>query len=88
MKGHIMTEQLSPQEGKVAVATLTIGGMHCPACSARVVKALKAIPGVQEAEVSLETRQAKVTYVTGEITLELLQQAITEAGYTYEGANF
>jgi P-type Cu+ transporter len=83
-----MIEQLSPQGGKVAVATLTIGGMHCPACSARVVKALKAIPGVKEAEVSLETRQAKVTYVAGEITPELLQQAVTEAGYTYEAADF
>jgi copper chaperone CopZ len=83
-----MTQQLSPQEGKVAEATLTVGGMHCPACSARVVKALKAIPGVKEAEVSLEVRQAKVTYVPGEITPELLQQAVTEAGYTYEGGDF
>ncbi len=56
-----MTEQ-----EKTAVATVTIGGMHCAACSARVVKALKALPGVQEAEVSLETRQAKVTLRTRE----------------------
>jgi Cu+-exporting ATPase len=75
-------------QDKTAVATVSIGGMHCPACSARVVKALKALPGVQEAEVSLETRQAKVKYTSGEITPELLQQAITEAGYTYEGADF
>lgn len=83
-----MTEQRSPQEGKVDIVTLTIGGMHCPACSARVVKALNAIPGVQKAEVSLETRQAMVTYVPGELAPELLQRAITEAGYTYEGADF
>jgi copper chaperone CopZ len=74
--------------GDHAIATLTIGGMHCPACSARVVKALKSLPGVQEAEVSLEIRQAKVTYISGEITPELLQQAIIEAGYTFEGVNF
>ena len=83
-----MTEQRSPQEGKIAVTTLTIGGMHCPACSARVIKALNAIPGVQSTEVSLETRQATVTYVSGELIPELLQRAITEAGYTYEGADF
>jgi Cu+-exporting ATPase len=83
-----MVVQHSPQEGNLTIATLTIGGMHCPACSARVVKALKALPGVQEAEVSLETRQAKVKYISGKITPELLQQAITEAGYTYEGAEF
>jgi copper chaperone CopZ len=83
-----MTEPLSPPAGEVAAATLTIGGMHCPACSARVIKALKAIPGVKEAEVSLEDRQAKITYVPGTITSELLEQAITEAGYTFEGAAF
>ncbi len=83
-----MTDQLVPAAENLAVATLTIGGMHCPACSARVVKALKDLPGVQEAEVSLETRQAKVTYISGQISPELLQQAITEAGYTFEGADF
>jgi copper chaperone CopZ len=86
-KGNTMTEPQSPQAGNVA-ATLTIGGMHCPACSARVIKALKAVPGVKEAEVSLEARQAKVTYVAGATTPELLEQAITEAGYTFEGAAF
>ena len=75
-----MTEQ-----DRTAVATVTIGGMHCPACSARVVKALKALPGVREAEVSLETRQAKVIYLPGEITPEALQQAVIQEGYTVEG---
>jgi copper chaperone CopZ len=87
-KANTMNEPPSPQAGKVAAATLTIGGMHCPACSARVVKALKAVPGVKEAEVSLEARQANVTYIAGETTPELLEQAITEAGYTFEGAAF
>lgn len=70
--------------GEIVVATVTIDGMHCPACSARVTKALKALPGVREAEVSLETRQAKVTYIPGQITPELLQQAVADAGYTPE----
>jgi copper chaperone CopZ len=81
-----MAEKVSP-EGNLAIATLTVGGMHCPACSARVIKALKALPGVQDAEVSLESRQAKVTYISGKLTPEVLQQAITDAGYTFEGAN-
>ena len=42
-------------------------------------------PGVKEAEVSLEARQAKVTYIAGATTPELLEQAIIEAGYTFEG---
>jgi P-type Cu+ transporter len=73
---------------KTAAATVTIGGMHCPACSARIVKALKALPGVQEAEVSLELRQAKVTFVPGKVTPELLQKTVTDEGYTFEGAKF
>ncbi len=70
------------------VATVTIGGMHCPACSARVTKALTSLPGVLQAEVSLEQRQATVTYEPGRITSELLQQAVVEAGYTVEGIEF
>ena len=78
-----MTEQ-----EKTAVATVTIGGMHCPACSARIVKALKALTGVQEAEVSLEKREAKVTFVPGKVTPELLQKTVTAEGYTFESAKF
>ncbi len=68
-----------------AVAIVTIDGMHCPACSARVKKALTSLPGVLTAEVSLEQRQATVTYEPGRITPELLQQAVVEAGYTVAG---
>lgn len=73
------------EQDKTGVATITIGGMHCPACSTRVVKALKALPGVLEAEVSLETRQAKVIYLPAEIKPEALQQAVIQEGYTVEG---
>lgn len=68
-----------------AVATLTIGGMHCSACAARVSKALTSLPGVQAAEVSLEERRATVTYDPGQVTPDLLQQAVIAADYTVEG---
>lgn len=80
-----MTEHNS--SSKIAVGTLTIGGMHCPACAARVTKVLKALPGVQDAEVNLESRQAKLTYRAGEITPELLQQVLTKEDYTLEGVD-
>jgi copper chaperone CopZ len=76
------------QADKTAVATVSIGGMHCPACAARVVKALKSLPDVKEAEVILEKRQARVTFRPGKVTPDLLQKAVTEAGYTFEGAEF
>ncbi|MGQ9920363.1 MAG: heavy-metal-associated domain-containing protein [Desulfobacca sp.] len=68
-----------------AVATLTIGGMHCAACADRVTKALTSLPGVQAAEVSLEERRATVTYDPGQVTPDSLRQAITAADYTVEG---
>ena len=41
--------------------TLKIEGMMCGHCRARVEKALKAVPGVQAVEVSLEAKTAEVT---------------------------
>lgn len=83
-KDVFMTEPNFPQEEKNAVATLKIGGMHCPACSNRVTKALKELPGVLEVEVSLETNKAKVIYLPGEITPVAFQQAVVQEGYTVE----
>ncbi len=68
-----------------ATARLSIDGMHCPACAARVTKALASLPGVQQAQVSLEDRQATVIYQPAAVTPAALQQAVTEAGYTVTG---
>ena len=40
---------------------LTVTGMHCPKCVARVKDALEAVDGVVKAEVSLEEESAVVT---------------------------
>lgn len=58
--------------------TLKIQGMMCGHCRARVEKALKAVPGVETVEVSLENQSAEVT---GTATEEQLRQAVTAAGY-------
>ena len=58
--------------------TLKIEGMMCGHCRARVEKALKAVPGVQAVEVSLE---AKTAEVTGSASEEELKRAVEEAGY-------
>ncbi len=58
--------------------TLKIQGMMCGHCRARVEKALKAVPGVETVEVSLENKSAEVT---GTATEEQLRQAVTAAGY-------
>ena len=58
--------------------TLKIEGMMCGHCRARVEKALKAVPGVQAVEVSLEDKTAEVT---GSASEEELKRAVEEAGY-------
>jgi len=59
--------------------TLTVEGMSCGHCSARVEKALNAIDGV-EAEVNLEQKTAKVE-LSKEVSNETLKKAVEEAGY-------
>jgi copper chaperone CopZ len=77
----------STGSGSFATATLSIGGMSCGHCAAAVEKALKAIPGVHAAQVNLEARQAVIEYVAGEVVPGMLKDAVTKAGYTFEGAD-
>jgi len=44
---------------------LGIGGMTCASCVARVEKALRKVPGVQDASVNLATESARITVAPG-----------------------
>jgi Cu+-exporting ATPase len=63
-----------------STAELAIGGMTCAACSGRVEKALKRIPGVTSASVNLATEKATVT-TNGAVGVDQLIAAVTKAGY-------
>ena len=58
----------------------TVTGMTCAACSARVEKVTKAVPGVVGAEVNLLAGKM-VAEVENEATAELICRAVTDAGY-------
>lgn len=60
---------------------IDIDGMSCASCVGRVEKALKAVPGVNNATVNLATQQATV-YFDGKPQTDLAAQAIEKAGYT------
>ncbi|MCL4351923.1 MAG: cation transporter [Firmicutes bacterium] len=60
---------------------LGIKGMTCDHCVMTVTNALKAVPGVRSATVSLANNEAKVTYDGTVTTEESLKEAIREAGY-------
>jgi P-type Cu+ transporter len=61
---------------------LSIGGMTCAACAARVEKKLSAIPGAL-ASVNFATEMATVA-APESVSAELLIEAVEQAGYTAE----
>ncbi|GGJ70749.1 CopZ family metallochaperone [Deinococcus aquiradiocola] len=63
---------------------LKITGMTCGHCQSAVTKALRAVPGVQNAQVDLSTGQA---IVEGDADLQALVAAVTEEGYTAQRAS-
>lgn len=65
----------------MAVATFGVKGMTCGGCVNSVTKALKAVRGVQAADVSLEKQQAVVTFAEEEASVADLKRAVEDAGY-------
>jgi Cu+-exporting ATPase len=64
-----------------------IGGMTCASCVARVEKALKKLPGVQEATVNLATESARVIVAAGGPEEARLRRAVRDAGYEPRAAD-
>ncbi len=64
--------------------TLTVEGMMCPHCEARVKKALEALPQVDEAVVSHEAGTAIVT-LNAEVDDEALKKAVEAQDYPVTG---
>jgi len=65
----------------MAKTILKIQGMTCNHCVMRVAKALKSVPGVQDAQVDLQKSEAVVTYDEAKVALDKLSFAVVEAGY-------
>ena len=63
-----------------ATIELDITGMTCDHCVRSVTNALKDVPGVSEAVVSLDDKQATVTAES--VDIEALIAAVEEEGYT------
>ena len=61
--------------------TLKIQGMTCNHCVMRVTKALKAIPGVQDAQVDLQKAEAVVSYDETQVNQSEFSAAVGNVGY-------
>ncbi len=69
-----------------AEETLNITGMTCAACSTRVEKVLNKMDGV-EAKVNLATEKASIEYDKDKVSLEDIENKISDIGYGVEKAN-
>jgi copper chaperone len=65
----------------MATTTLKVQGMTCNHCVMRVAKALKAVPGVQDAKIDLQKAEATVSYDDAKVSPEKLAVTVVEAGY-------
>ncbi|MBQ9847732.1 MAG: heavy-metal-associated domain-containing protein [Clostridia bacterium] len=66
---------------KTEKLTLSVEGMHCNHCKARVEAALKAVKGVKKAEANLESASAEVVYVPAKVQPEDIASAVTAIGF-------
>jgi len=83
-----MTDSVS---NEVCSLDVGIGGMTCASCVARVEKALKRVPGVQDANVNLATESARIAFsadLARTAPMEaLLRRAVRDAGYEPKAAD-
>jgi len=61
---------------------LELKGMGCAACANKIEKAIQQVRGVIECNVNFAMSQATVKYNSLQTHLEIIQQAVTDAGYT------
>jgi copper chaperone len=60
--------------------TFLVSGMKCVNCKANVERALKALPGVVEAVVSLEDANVTVDYDEALVTPQQMKDAVEDLG--------
>lgn len=66
---------------------ITVTGMTCGGCTSKVTRALMAIPGVGEADVSLSAGQATVQYDERLTSPDQLKSAVNAAGYGVDSSD-
>src|SRR3546814_18226673 len=82
-KASVMTalQPLSPppDPGRATTIDLPVEGMTCASCAGRVEKALRGVPGVTAASVTLSSETAPVEFGPG--GLQPLAAAVANTGY-------
>ena len=71
-----------PLQVPVWESHVVLGGMHCATCALTIEDALRAVPGVQRADVSGASQRAKVQWAPGQVRPSQWMDAIQKAGYS------
>lgn len=83
-KGQKMTKKGQKTEMNSQITTkikMAVNGMSCMGCVANVKKTIQELAGVQEVTVSLEAKEAIVTFVNAKIEPEQIQEAVNKKGF-------
>ena len=67
--------------GKKVETVVTVDGMKCPHCKAKVEMALKAIEGVKKVTANIESKQVTITSKFA-IDKDVIITVVAEAGFT------
>ncbi len=67
---------------KPAEIDLSLEGMTCASCAARIERALAALPGVVSATANLATERARIGYIEGAVTPGQLVSRVESIGYS------
>jgi mercuric ion binding protein len=71
----------APAWAATQTVTLSVTGMTCAACPITIKRALNKVEGVENIEVNLEKKEARITFDDAKTTVEALVEATTNAGY-------
>src|SRR3954468_7853721 len=85
LRGATIEVMAHPHEGtqtaEAREVNLNVEGMNCASCVAHVEKALKSVPGTQEAQVNLTRGRARVRFDPARTDPVKLAAAVEKSGY-------
>ena len=82
MSADALHARWSLDEGAHEHVVFAVEGMHCAGCAKSLSTKLKAVKSVQNADVDLATKTAKITPVAAEkVSPKALWETVVKAGY-------
>ncbi len=80
-KARVANDDIRRDVGVGDEIELSVSGMTCASCAARVERTLSRHPGVEEARVNFAANRAYVTYRPQSVSVGELEEAVAKVGY-------